>query len=454
MNWALKKGYTTDHLVDSGLVTVKREEGSDTRYYDRFRNRLMFPIFDAQGRVVGFSGRIMEKDARAAKYVNSPETPIFHKGRILYGMHKARPHIAKSREAIICEGQIDVIRCHQAGFRTAVASQGTAFTEDHVTMLKRFADSVVMAFDSDTAGQEASIKTSRLFVAAGLAVRVASLPSGEDPDSLISAEGSGAFQKILDEAVSAVAYQVRIMSGKEDMNTEVGTMRVARAVLATIKLTPSPVQRTTLMKEASTLLDMPPDVLEEELNRLPKDRSAPRRTAPEQRTSSIHSSSSSHARTPQKSAARINTVRNAERLLCEHAVHVADFPRIGDLLRKYLPLDMISDPMCRATVQLSLEAQAGKMPIEELADEANSEGMPVSEFVMNMQREATKVPGEEFGREDAVKDLILQLWRTKLFAEREGLKEDDRARRAQLTYDLNSLRTWEDGMPIIEFELG
>jgi DNA primase len=457
LNWALKKGYTIDQLVESGLVTAKRTEGSETKHYDRFRNRLMFPIFDGQGRVVAFSGRVMDKQAKAAKYVNSPETPIFHKGRILYGMHKARSHIAKSREAIVCEGQIDVIRCHQAGFLSAVASQGTAFTEDHVTALKRFADSVVIAFDPDKAGQDAAVKTSRLFIAAGLAVRVVSLPEGEDPDSLIRKRGSEAFREIVDGAGSAVAYQVEIMSGRENMKAEVGTMRVARAVLGMINVAPSPVQKTTLMKEAATLLDIPVPALEEELSRMPKDRTRPRRTAQEQSSQSSRPASGTNAgarmdATP-RPAARLNTVTVAERLLCEHAVHVADFPEIGDLVRKYLPLDMIQDPMCRATVQLALEAQQGQIPIEEIAADADSEELPVSEFVLNLHRQETKVPGEEFKREDAVRDLVLQLWRNKLTAERNLLNEDARERRAQLTYDLNSLRNWRDGRPIIEFEL-
>lgn len=234
-------------------------------------------------------------------------------------------------------------------------------------------------------------------------------------------------------------------------------MRVARAVLGMINVAPGPIQKTTLMKEAASLLDVPVSVLEEELARMPKDKTRPPRQAPERGFASVRPApgTKGNARmdgTP-RPAAGLNAVAVTERLLCEHAVHVADFPEIGELVRKYLPLDMIQDPICRATVQLALEAQQGQVSIEEIAADADSEDLPISEFVLKLHQQETKVPGEEFKREDAVRDLILQLWRTKLTAERNLLNEDARERRAQITYDLNSLRNWKDGHPIIEFEL-
>ncbi|HEY8240720.1 MAG TPA: DNA primase, partial [Kiritimatiellia bacterium] len=144
--WAEKKGYQPAQLELAGVLT-RREESDEP--YDRFRNRVMVPIRDDQGRVIAFSGRIMEADAKAAKYVNSPETPLFRKGRVLYALDKAKRPILESRTAILCEGQIDVIRCHAGGITTAVAAQGTALTEDHARLLKRYADAVVLVMDAD-----------------------------------------------------------------------------------------------------------------------------------------------------------------------------------------------------------------------------------------------------------------------------------------------------------------
>ena len=182
--WAEKYKFKLEELADAGVLLPPREGFS--RWYNRFGGRLMFTIRDRAGRPVAFSGRILTNDKKAAKYVNSPETPIFKKSNILFALDQAAANITKAarREAIVCEGQIDVIRCHACGFNTAVASQGTSFTVEHVQLLKRCADSAVLVFDGDGAGQKAAVRTGGEFLAAEIPVRVATLPQGEDPDSL------------------------------------------------------------------------------------------------------------------------------------------------------------------------------------------------------------------------------------------------------------------------------
>ena len=224
----------------------------------------MFPIPDEQGRVIGFSGRAIDTNDKSAKYVNSPETPLFHKGRILYALDKARRNIAESGEAIICEGQIDVIRCHQAGFKNAVASQGTAFTEDHTRILKRYTDSVILVFDPDTAGQDAAMRNSATFMASDSLLKVATLPKGDDPDSFIRKNGGAAFGDALKKAQSAVAFQIAVLSSRQDANSEVGTMRIAKAALQTIAHSPSAVQQAKLIDEAAQKLNIPAAALRED----------------------------------------------------------------------------------------------------------------------------------------------------------------------------------------------
>ena len=159
----------------------------------------MFPICDEQGRVIGFSGRVLSGDEKTAKYVNSPETPIFTKSKIFFGLDKSKRAILDAGFAIICEGQLDLIACFMNGVQNIVAPQGTAFTEQHARILKRYANEVVLCFDSDNAGQNATVRSLDHLLASGLAVRVAVVPAPHDPDSFIKANGGAAFHELIDK---------------------------------------------------------------------------------------------------------------------------------------------------------------------------------------------------------------------------------------------------------------
>ena len=193
--WAYGKGFTRAELLSGGLLTAK--EGDDRGGYDRFRDRLMFPIRNDHGAVVAFSGRILSDDAREAKYVNSPETPIFTKGKILFGLDRSKRPLIEAGEAVVLEGQIDLISAFEHGITNVVAPQGTAFTPDQARLLKRLVERVILCFDSDTAGQNAVEKSLPALLSAGVEVRVALLPAGEDPDSLIRNHGAQAFRDCL-----------------------------------------------------------------------------------------------------------------------------------------------------------------------------------------------------------------------------------------------------------------
>ena len=272
LKWAEKHHFTTDELEAAGVLRPPKYPGG--RWYSPFAGRVMFSIRDRSGRVIAFSGRTLETDKtkmRGGKYVNSPETLIFRKSDVLYAFDLAAGKIANAkpvREAIVCEGQIDVIRCHAAGFSRAIASQGTAFTKEHVQILKKVADAAVLVFDADAAGQKAAIRTGGEMLAAGLLVRVASLPPGEDPDSLLRTKGPAAFQACLDAAESLVAFQVRIARAMEQTPDSYDAIsRAARAVLALVRCSSSAVMRASLLQEASTLLKIPVAALEEDLER-------------------------------------------------------------------------------------------------------------------------------------------------------------------------------------------
>lgn len=443
--WGRKHGFTDAQLDLAGLILKKAEPaGGRNDYYDRFRGRVMFTICDEQGRPIGFSGRSMEADPKGAKYINSPETPVFRKSRILYALDKARRNIVESREAIICEGQIDTIRCHHAGFKTAVAAQGTAFTDEHVRILRRYADSVCLVFDSDKAGQTAAIRTAGLFLEAGLAVRVAELPPGEDPDSLIRKRGADAFRAVLDRAVSAVSFQIRVLSATENARSEIGAMRIARAVLQTIRQSPNAVQRAALIQEAAGLLNLPASALAEDL------RHAMRAAQP---------SAAASAREAEKPGPATPSHPPDEVTLCEHLMHVVDAPELAGLIKEHLPLDLLSDSCCRRIVETVLKAVETGADLNHMLMDIEDDTGEAQRLAAQVFAAPMKVSGREFSLKDAVQDLILRFWRKKFEQERAALSTLDAAqtsealqRRQQLTSHLHHLRRWEDGVGIITVE--
>jgi DNA primase len=231
VNWAKSKGYELPLVEQAGLII--RKEG-DTRYYDRFRGRLIFPICDEQGRVIGFSGRILTGDEKVAKYVNSPETPIFTKGKVFFGLDKSKRALLDAQFAIICEGQLDLIACFMAGVRNIVAPQGTAFTGEHARILKRYVDEVVLCFDSDTAGQSAAVRVLDSLLASGLAIRVATIPKPHDPDSFIKEFGGPAFQQLIERAEGFFDYYLNRLCSSNDLGSDKGQMAVVRAMAESV----------------------------------------------------------------------------------------------------------------------------------------------------------------------------------------------------------------------------
>lgn len=198
--WAKEKKFTGRELFDTGMAGLRNEENPREGLYARFTDRLMFPIRNEIGDVIGFSGRKLREEQAGGKYVNSPETPVFHKSRVLFALDRAKRPILTEKSALLCEGQLDVIACHEAGVEHAIATQGTALTEDHARLIKRFTKNVVLCYDSDGAGLAATEKAFRILAPQGLAVRVAGMPTGDDPDSFLKQHGAEAFRDLLGNA--------------------------------------------------------------------------------------------------------------------------------------------------------------------------------------------------------------------------------------------------------------
>jgi DNA primase len=324
-----------------------------------------------------------------------------------------------------------------------VASQGTAFTEDHTRILKRYTDSVILVFDPDTAGQDAAMRTSATFMASELAVKVATLPKGDDPDSFIRKNGAAAFGDKLKKAESAVAFQIAVLSSRQDADSEVGTMRIAKAVLQTIAQSPSAVQQAKLIDEAAQKLNIPAAALREDFRTM-TGRSS-RATAP-------------RAGEPEAKPAE----RPVEEVtLCEHMIHIKEFPILADLVRRFLPLEIMSDAACRSVIKASLEsAKTGCDILDVLRDEADESG-ELQKFAAELLVMPKKLMDEESSNESALKDIIRGIWRRELKRERGELDKRSDAdlgrkeleRRSQLTHYLKALGNWDDGSLVIEMEL-
>jgi DNA primase len=429
--WAAKNKYTLAQLEAAGLV-ARGERGEDD-VYDRFRGRLMFPIRDELGRVIAFSGRIIEKDQHPAKYVNSPETAVFRKSRVLYALDRARRPILEARTALVCEGQIDVIRCHGAGFTTAVAGLGTALTDEHARLLKRYADSVVLVMDADTAGQNSAMRTSEIFFAAGLSVRVATLPPGEDPDSLILGKGPDALREVIEAAQSALDFQIDVLRSREDVKTEAGLLRVTRAVLEAVGRVPSEVQRDQLLRQAATRLNVSEKALRADLRPSTRREAAPRDAGGERTAPPKH------------------VVEEVEiaRLLAHH-------PECAGLVRDFLPAAEMSDPDCRVIVQRLLDGR------EELVAAVAQESPECARLAAELLAQESKVMGSEAGAEAAARDLVLRI-RRRSFERRRKTLEDARSRAtgvdreqvsaelAQVILDIQALKQgWDKARPVLE----
>ncbi len=460
LRWAEKHGYSADEMVEAGLVLHHREKD---RYYDRFRDRLMFPVRDVQGRVVGFSGRYLQQGSDQPKYVNSPETALFNKSRILFGLDLARQTILREegREAIIVEGQVDVIRCHQQGFSAAVAAQGTAFTDQHVTLLKRYADSAVLVYDADGAGQAAALKTAQALMRSGMIVRVAVLPEGEDPDSFLAGEGPEAFAVLLEGAVSTVAFQVTAMRASTHDGAGIAeTTRAAKAVLETIACTPNAVQRDYLLREAADLLGLTVSALEADLEKAEQVhqhspiRHAVQPTHDSQDAATFVSTDAKREDAPHKTVG----IPAAERHLLQGLVHGDE--AAWNLVSSHLVPSVFVHPVCRSLYILFRLAAEQGTDVDAVDADALQEDLyeQATRLLERLRRTPCIATGDLF--EKFLQDAILRIWKQHFLLELQQLRDGDTSgdqafvRENEIRHYLSYLKHWDTGQDVIATEMG
>ena len=433
--WAAKRGFAMDMLSTAGVL-IKNDQGG---WYDRFADRLMFPICDDGGRVIGFSGRILPGDTRPAKYVNSPETPLFTKSKVIYALHLAKREILEKKEAIVCEGQIDVIRCHLAGVTNAVAAQGTAITDQHARILKRFTDSVRLVLDSDDAGQNAALRSGDTLIEAGLHVRVANLPAGDDPDSMIRRDGGGAFTNIIDAAAPFLEYKIETLLRREKTQDDAAIMRTARAALSSIAVLASDVQRDQWIKRASAQLGIRPDILASELRSI--TRRGPR--AGEEPEAEAPPPAPTHPRE------ELEVVR-----------FLIQYPHGAEWLREYILPHHFQSEICRELFERLVE-HAYDEHFDLMAELLTSS--EETRRVAAMLMAENKFGGTEFEAEKIARDLVIAMYRRVFDQQRKQLE----VRRKQasgeaavrlidmeimeLTLHQHTLRSgWEKARPMLD----
>ena len=280
LKWALGRGYSRTQLLQSGLIKPRDEERPGGDVYDRFRGRIMFPICNDVGEVIAFSGRLLESDPQAAKYVNSPETPLFQKGRVLFGLHKTKRALIEANCAIVCEGQLDLISLFEAGIKNVVAPQGTAFTDHQARILKRFVEEVVLCFDADQAGQKAAQHSLDSLLQHDLVVRIVDMPAGEDPDSLIRRKGKEEFEKRVTVARDFFDYWIEREVSMVDLSSMGAKMQLARKLAEIAGQVRDPLMRGQVLNKMSARLGVPASEFEKLVPQPRRDRGPDRGGAP------------------------------------------------------------------------------------------------------------------------------------------------------------------------------
>jgi len=266
---ATQLGHKQEMLEKAGLI-VSRERNDGNRYYDRFRGRVMFPIHNLSGRVIAFGARLLKNNPEVSqpKYLNSPETPIYHKSDVLYGIYQAKQQIRQDDTCLLVEGYTDVISLYQAGIQNAVASSGTSLTSEQIKLIARYTKNVTVLFDGDNAGLKASFRGIDMILEGGLNVKAVVLPEGEDPDSYVRKLGGPQFKEFLtDQEQDFISFKTAVFQEETDKDP-IRRAEVIREIIQSISKIPDPIQRQVYIKETSVKLAMDESTLYAELNKI------------------------------------------------------------------------------------------------------------------------------------------------------------------------------------------
>lgn len=350
LNYLRKKGIDERVIEKSGLI-LKRQDGSG--YYDRFRARIMFPVQSPSGRIIAFGGRTLKGDEKA-KYINSPETAAYVKGKTLFGIYQAKDAIIEKDAAILVEGYADLIALHQAGIRNVIASSGTALTAEQIQYISRYTKNVFLVYDADIAGQDASLRGSDILLEQGLNVFIVELPSGEDPDTFVLSRGSEDFMQLVHEGVNVVEFKASLLQrrGQQDQIT------VIQSIVESLSKVDDAIKVNLYVKDLSEKFGLREDAIYQELKK--KKPNAQRPTVSYQ-SSEVYS----------RQSAVINQLSPAERDLISLLANV-DEPLLEVIVNQIDNLD-IQNPTSKEIVQKVIEARLSGKQLSAVIDEITIE---------------------------------------------------------------------------------
>lgn len=279
-----KAGFSRQIMSQGGFI--RQSKKNENGYYDWFRGRIMFPIFDRLGEPIGFGGRILKPAESDAKYINSPDTPLYNKSRSLYNLNLAKESIGKEGFAVLAEGYMDVISCFQAGVHNVIASLGTSLADGQVRLLKRYTDEVVIAYDSDAAGAAATSRGLNLLVKEGFKVRMIDMPTGKDPDDFIRENGDEAFQELISQAIDLVDYKLTRIQTQTDIDSVDGKAQAVEDLVTTLASFSTQLEKHEYVKKCAERLNMEEDYIWQQLEKKGAGRRIRRSTQPKHSTKS------------------------------------------------------------------------------------------------------------------------------------------------------------------------
>ncbi|MDP2885060.1 MAG: DNA primase [Ignavibacteria bacterium] len=369
---AKEEGLHREDLLKAGLIRT-REDGSD---YDYFRGRAMFPIFTATGRVVGFGARKLREDDPLGKYINSPETPIYNKSRILFGLFHSKDAVRAEDNSLMVEGYADLISLYQAGIQNVVASSGTALTEEQVQLISRYTKKLTLVYDADSAGSNATIRGMDVALAQDLDVSVVELPEGEDPDSFVRKSGGKEFRKLLEQGVSFIDFKAKQYVRSGAFATPEGKTQAVRSIVQSIAKMKDELKRNFYIKEVAAKYDVYESVLYRELDRWVGERHRtgfPRAEA-DLRPKPVGPTAPGGASSPSNKEVPV-VERDILKLLLEHQADMIGF------MFSHITIDDISDPQLKKIVEFLLAQfdERGPRSVVEFLDEIDD---PVSKGIV------------------------------------------------------------------------
>lgn len=398
MNFLRGKNYPIALLEKSGLVIPKGHGG----YYDRFRNRIIFPIIDAKSRTIGFGARMLvleptENNEGVAKYINSPQTPIYEKGRHFYGFNLAKDAIIKKDAVVIVEGYFDMMLPYQEGLDNIVASLGTALTSEQAKLIKRYTNNVIMVYDGDDAGQLATLRSLDIFLEEDIEVKVVGLPKGHDPDSYVRKYGIKAFSQLIDSSQRLFDYKLNILKARYNLKEVEGKNRIAQELLAIISKFKNPVLRTGYVKRLAEELNIPEDALLQELKKVKNYRY-----------------SSAFAQTQKK----IQPINPTEGLLIKLMLEEKEM--VNRIMQILTPADFRDERTAKiVTIMFDLVAQGKKIFTHSLLNYFKEENL--AEIVCGL----TVLPDmPKENKEQAINDCIRRIKQEKIKATRDDLHRE------------------------------